>query len=237
MSRGNRTDEERAEIERSKCKRTESLDAYDYYLRGIANIYQYTEGGTDEALKLFNKTIELDPTFSSAYGMAAWCYVWRKANGWMADRAKEIAEAKRLAQRAVDLGADDAVALLGGGYSLVFVVHDVERGAAYIDRALALNPNFAWGLASSGWTKAFLGDPDAAITQLTRAMRLNPLDPLSFRALSGMAFAHFIAGRYDEATLWAEKALRERENYLPAIRELAAASALTELDPGFRTIG
>ena len=159
--------------------------------------------------------------------MAAWCYVWRKANGWMADRAKEIAEAKRLAQRAVDLGADDPVALLGGGYSLVFVVHDVERGAAYIDRALALNPNFAWGLASSGWTKAFLGDPDAAITQLSRAMRLNPLDPLSFRALGGMAFAHFIAGRYDEATLWAEKALRERENYLPAIRELAAASALT----------
>ncbi len=217
---------ERAEIERSKCKRTESLDAYDYYLRGIASLYQWTEEGTNSALNLFHKTIELDSGFSSAHGMAAWCYVWRKASGWMGDRVKEIAEAKQLAQRAVDLGADNAVALLGGGYALVFVVHEVERGAAYIDRALALNPNLAWGLASDGWTKAFLGEPDAAITQLSRAMRLNPLDPLSFRALGGMAFAYFIAGRYDEASSWAEKALRERHNYLPAIRELAAAHAL-----------
>src|SRR5271163_3908572 len=107
---------ERAEIERSKHKRTESLDAYDYYLRGIASLYRWTEEGTREALSLFEKTIELDPEFSSAYGMAAWCYAWRKGNGWMGDHVKEIAEAKRLAQRAVDLGADDAVALVGGGY-------------------------------------------------------------------------------------------------------------------------
>ena len=217
---------ERAEIERSKGKRTESLDAYDYYLRGIVSLYQWTEEETSRALGLFHKSIELDPDFSSAYGMTAWCYVWRKANGWMDDRVKEIAEANRLAQRAIDLGADDAVALLGGGYALVFVVHDVERGAAYIDRALALNPNLAWGLVCDGWTKAFLGEPDAAITQLSRAMRLSPLDPMSFRALGGIAFAHFIAGRYDAASFWAEKAMRERPNYLPATRDLAAAHAL-----------
>ena len=242
---------ERAEIERSKGKRTESLDAYDYYLRGIASLYQWTEEETSRALGLFHKSIELDPDFSSAYGMTAWCYVWRKANGWMDDRVKEIAEANRLAQRALDLGADDAVALLGGGYALVFVVHDVERGAAYIDRALALNPNLAWGLVCDGWTKAFLGEPDAAITQLSRAMRLSPLDPLSVRALAGMAFAHFVAGRYDDASFWAEKALRERQNYLPAIRDLAAAHALAgrlpeaqkalarfrEVDPAMRSLG
>ena len=217
---------ERAEIERSKGKRTESLDAYDYYLRGIASLYQWTVEETSRALGLFHKSIELDPDFSSAYGMAAWCYVWRKANGWMDDRVKEITDANWLAQRAIDLGADDAVALLGGGYALVFVVHDVERGAAYIDRALALNPNLAWGLVCDGWTKAFLGEPDAAIAQLSRALRLSPLDPLNVRALAGMAFAHFIAGRYDDASFWAEKALRERRNYLPAIRDLAAAHAL-----------
>jgi tetratricopeptide (TPR) repeat protein len=158
--------------------------------------------------------------------MAAWCFVFRKANGWMGDRAQEIAEAARLARRAVDLGTDDAVALSGGGYALVFVVHDIDGGAAYIDRALTLNPNLTWALHSSGWTKAFLGEPDAAIVQLTHAMSLSPLDPLSFRAQSGIAFAHFLAGRYDEASLWAEKALRQRSNFLPAIRDLAAATAL-----------
>jgi TolB-like protein/class 3 adenylate cyclase len=206
---------EQAEIERAKRKPTESLDAYDYFLRGMASLHQWTKQSNDEALRLFYKSIELDPGFASAYGMAAWSFVWRKVNGWMGGRQTEIDEAGRLARRAIDLGADDAVALSGGGYALVFVAHDVDRGAAYIDRALALNPNLAWALHSSGWTKAFLGEPDAAIKLLTHAMRLNPLDPLSFRAQGGIAFAHFLAGRYDEAALWAEKALRERPNYPP----------------------
>jgi TolB-like protein/class 3 adenylate cyclase len=217
---------EQAEIERAKRKPTDSLDAYDYFLRGMASLHQWTRESSEEALRLFYKSIELDPDFASAYGMAAWCFVWRKVNGWMGERAQETAEAARLARRAVDLGADDAIALSGGGYALVFVAHDLDNGAAYIDRALALNPNLAWALHSSGWTKAFLGEPDAAIKHLTHAMRLSPLDPLSFRAQGGIAFAHFLAGRYDEAALWAERALRERPNYLAAMRELAAANAL-----------
>jgi len=217
---------ERAEIERAKRKPTESLDAYDYYLRGIASLYQWTKEGTSEALQLFHKAIDRDADFASAYGMIGYCYVQRKGNGWMDDRAKEIADAAQLARRAVDLGAEDAVALFGGGYALVFVVHDVNIGAAYIERGLVLNPNSAWGLVSSGWTKAFLGEPDEAIKRLNQAMRLSPLDPLNVRALGGIAFAHFVAGRYDETSLWAEKALQERQNYLPAIRDLAAAHAL-----------
>ena len=183
-------------------------------------------GGADEALRLFCKAIELDPDFASAYGMAAWCYVPRKANIWMEDRAREIAEAARLARRAVDLGADDAVALSGGGYALAFVAHDLDDGAAFIDQALSLNPNLALAWHCSGWTRAFLGEPESAIEQLMLTMRLSPRDPLSFRAQGGVAFAHFLAGRYDEASLWAERALRMRPTFLPALRELAAAHAL-----------
>ena len=109
---------ERAEIERAKRKPTESLDAYDYYLRGMANFHQGTREAIDEALPLFHKAIELDPDFASAYGMAAWCHFWRKLNGWMTDRAQEIAEGARLARRAVELGKDDAVALTRGGHAL-----------------------------------------------------------------------------------------------------------------------
>jgi adenylate cyclase len=184
------------------------------------------EGTCDEALRQFYRSIELDPSFASAYGMASWCFVWRKVNGWMNDRVNEVAESERLARRAVELGPDDAIALSGGGYALVFVAHDLDNGPAFIERALALNPNLSWALHSSGWTKAFLGEPDAAIKHLSDAMRLSPLDPLGFRAQGGIAFANFLAGRYDEAISWAEKALRERPNYLAAIRELAAANAL-----------
>ena len=61
---------EQAEIERARRKPTESLDAYDYYLRGMAAV-TVDEGGQHEALSLFYRAIELDPDFASAYGMAA----------------------------------------------------------------------------------------------------------------------------------------------------------------------
>ena len=57
---------ERAEIGRAKRKPTESLDAYDYYLRGMANFHQGTREAINEALPLFYKAIELDPDFASA---------------------------------------------------------------------------------------------------------------------------------------------------------------------------
>jgi tetratricopeptide (TPR) repeat protein len=70
---------ERAEIERATRKPTESLDSYDYFLRGMAAVYQWTRHDIDEALKLFYRAIELDPNFPTAHGMAAWCYLWRSA--------------------------------------------------------------------------------------------------------------------------------------------------------------
>jgi tetratricopeptide (TPR) repeat protein len=195
-------------------------------LRALASLHQWTREPNDEALQLFYRAIELDPAFASAYGLAAMCFHWRKVNGWIIDPAREIAEAERLGRRAVELGPGDAVALSGGGYALVFVAHDLNDGPAFIERALTLNPNLAWALFSSGWTKAFLGDPEGAIAQLTHAMHLSPLDPHGFRARGGIAFAHFLAGRYEEAITWAEAALRERPTYMASIRELAAANAL-----------
>src|SRR5215470_7009562 len=59
---------EQAEIERVKHKPTESLDAYDYFLRGMACIHRWSREANDEALRLLNRAIELDPDFASAYG-------------------------------------------------------------------------------------------------------------------------------------------------------------------------
>jgi tetratricopeptide (TPR) repeat protein len=167
--------------------------------------------------------------------MAAWSFVPRKGNDWMRDRVQEVAEAAGLARRAVELGGDDAMALSGAGYALVFVAHDLDDGPAILDRALALSPNLAGALISSGWTKAFLGEPELAIKHINDAMRLSPLDPMSFRTRAAVAFAHFVAGRYDESSLWAERALQERSNYLPALRDLAASKALEGRDSEAKT--
>ena len=217
---------EQAEIERAKHKPTYSLDAYDYYLRGIASLNRRTREGTDEALQLFNSAVELDPGFSSAYGMAAYCYVWRKTNGWMTDPVQETSEASRLAFRAVELGSDDAIALCRAGYALGYVVGDLDRGAALIDRALALNPNLAVGWYASGRIRGYLGEPDLAIEHVERAMRLSPLDMQTARMQAAAAFAHFLAGRYDDASSWAQRALQARPSYPSAVRLVAASSAL-----------
>ncbi len=224
---------EQAEVERAKRKPTESLDAYDYFLRGIASLHSWTKESNDEALRLFSKAIELDSDFASAYGMASWCYVRRKGSRWIIDRAQETAETARLARRAAELGWDDAVALAWGGFALAYVVHDVEAAAALIDRALQLNPNLAEAWHFSGWVRIYLGEPEAAIEHLAHAMRLSPLDPLTFVTQMAIAFAHFFAGRYDDASSWAEKALatsppglRERPVYHPALLIAAASNSL-----------
>jgi TolB-like protein len=218
---------EKAEIERAKRKPTESLDAYAIYLRGLARLYQFaSRQANDEALRLFNSAIELDPDFASAYGRAAFCYVYAKANGWISITANEIAEVKRLAQRAVELGKDDAIALTAGGYALVYVVRDLEAGAGLIDRALVLNSNLAEAWSWGGWVKNWLGEPQAAIERFARAMRLSPLDPSLLRMRSGTAFAHFLLGRYDEAASWAAMALQDNPDYQGGLRIAAASNAM-----------
>jgi tetratricopeptide (TPR) repeat protein len=199
-------------------------------------------------LRLLYKAIELDPEFSSAYGLAAMCYWRRTLHGWTVDRAQEIAETQRLARRAAELGHDDALALCSAGDALAWLVHDLSAGAALIDRALALNPNLALAWRLSGWVKIILGEPELAIEHYTRSMRLSPRDPLMCLVYNGIAVAHFCAGRYDDAVSWAEKALGEAPNFAPVLRPLAAANALAgrleaaqkaiarmrELDPAFR---
>ncbi len=132
---------EQAEIERAKRKPTDSLDAYDYYLRGLPLVIQTTKEANSAALRLLREAIELDPDFAAAHGLAAWCYVVRKVNGFMTDRAQEVQEATRLAHRATELDKDDAVALCWGGYALGYVAGDLDAGTAFVDQALGINPN------------------------------------------------------------------------------------------------
>src|SRR5262249_47841031 len=81
---------EQAEIERTKYKPTDSLDAYDCYLRAMMYFNQWTNESISEALRLLYRAIELDSGFASAHGLAAWCYVRRKLFGWMNSPAQEM---------------------------------------------------------------------------------------------------------------------------------------------------
>jgi tetratricopeptide (TPR) repeat protein len=146
------------------------------------------------------------------------------------------------------LGKDDAVAICTAGIVLAYVVGDLDEGDELIDRALVLNPNWAWAWLFSGWVKVWLGEPQVAVDRIARAMRMSPQDPQFFNMHAAAAWAHFLAGRYAEAVSRAQTALRQQPDYLSALRIVAAGSALTgrltdarkaiallrELDPEFR---
>ena len=110
---------EEAEIARSKRKPTDSLGAYDHYLRGVASA-SFGHGSREaysRALECFYAAIALDPDFAAAYSRAALCFAMRKNGNWFVDRTSEVAEAERLARRAVQLGQDDGAALCYSGHA------------------------------------------------------------------------------------------------------------------------
>ena len=163
------------------------------------------------------------------------CFTQRIGFGWIANREKEFAEAIRLARRAVQLDKDDASALCVAGLALAGA-GVLDDGAAFLDRALFINPNVAMGWSVGGWIKLWLGEPDQAIERFAHAMRLSPIDPITFYAQEGMAHAHFFAGRHDEAVFWAKMELRELPDSHGGLRIAAASCALAGRDEEARRL-
>ena len=217
---------ERAEAERARRKPTENLDAYDLYLRALPGVEGATRAANDAALALLHRAIALDPGFAAAYGLAARCYTLRWRNKWMVDVERERAETARMARRATELGRDDPVALSYGGNAMGSVLGEFEDSFGFCEHAIALDPHLATAWQFSGLAKAYLGDPEAAIERLARALRLSPRDPSLNTMYAAIGFSHFVAGRYDESASWSERAIRQGPNFLPAFRNAATSHAL-----------
>ncbi len=217
---------EEAEIRRIGTRSTQQLDAYAHYIRGLATFYEMTKEASDRTLESFRAAIRLDPLYGLAYARASHCFAWRRTNGYMNDRAAEVAEGCAYARRAIELARDDAVVLASGGFALARLGDDLDTGNDCIERALSLNPNVADAWASSGWIQICLGNPDKAIEHVMRAIRLSPLDPVLFRWKFFIGQAHLYAGRYSEAAEWTARSLALQPNFLATVRVSACANAL-----------
>jgi TolB-like protein len=217
---------ERAEIARAQRKPTESLQAYDYYLRALASTYRFTREANIEALNLTQTANNLDPNFAAAFALGANCFVQRRAFGWRSDGAEDVSEARRLARRAIELDRDDPKVLALAGMALALFVGEVEEGAALLARAISLDPNLAAARFWNGWVQVHLGDQDAAIEQFQIGLRMSPFDARIFLAQLGMATANFLAGRYEDGSLWAKIAVQQSPNYVAAHRIMMSCHAM-----------
>jgi len=213
---------EDAEIALARKKPTHNLGAYDFYLRGLASLYQFTKEGHEQSMPLLRKAVELDPDFALAQAAIAGWYISGKAFAWIKIGDREIVEADQLARRLLRLSNDDARVLAYAGQALTYVVGNLKEGAPVLDQAIRLDPNLAVARLWGGGAKMYLGKLDAAIEHFQHAVRLSPLDPRTFLAYSGLASAHFLAGRYKKALECATTGIRRWPNFV-ALQRIAAA--------------
>jgi len=214
-----------AEIERVRRKRPDSLEAYDYVMRTLPHMLALTPEASAEALRLAMEAVRLDPGYARAHALAGWCHAWQVVNGWTASPPQLRAEGLRLARAALQLDSDDPGVLTMVGATEMLLAGDFESASAHIAKALVLDPNSAWTWIRSGYLHAYRGEPETALAHFERAARLSPFDPLNFNRFAGIALAHFVAARNDEAIAWAERARVERPGLPFAYRILAAAHA------------
>ena len=109
---------------------------------------------------------------------------------------------------------------------------------AALDRVLRLNPNAALAWMTRGWIHAFRNQPEAAIDNFVRALRLSPFDPLGYYVGGGLAVAHLAARRFEEAIEWADRALHDQPRFTVAVRAKVVANAhLGRLDEARAEVG
>jgi adenylate cyclase len=207
-----------SEIERAARKPTESLDAYDLYLRAVAQTHKFTEESLREAVALAKNALAIDPSYVPATALIGWCRTLQRVQGWGSVSDAEIAEAVLLARQAIEVGRDDPDVLSLAGTTIIFLAGEPAAALAAIDRALALNPNsaLAWGVR--GWALSSQNQLIPAIEAQQQAMRLSPPDPLAFLFSAGLAFAHLAAGGYKEAIEWADRTLHAKPRHLVTMR-------------------
>lgn len=215
----------RAEIDRVKRKRPDSLDAYDLVLRAQPDVDSGMPEQVTQALVLLERAIALEPSYALAHGNAAMCHhcLFLRAGLREASRADSI----RHARSAIAHGQDDAVALTLAGFSIGMDGHDRPAAFTALDAALAISPSSALtyilGSVMLGWG----GDADRAIEWSQRGMRLSPFDSWAFAAFDAQAMGHFHRGRYEEACRAAYRSVQA--NPCHSITHVQLAAALAKL--------
>jgi len=199
-----------AEVERARRKRPQELGAYDYTMRAMPHVWILEKEACAKALELLGKAIEIDPNYPLALSLAGWCYAQRSVYNWTEDLDATRVDAQRHAEKAVEVGGGDdplILAVLGAVHTFVG-----NKGSArlLLERAVALDPNAAWAWCRLAWIENYSDQPDKAIGLFEQALRLSPLDPMNFNNYVGIAAAHEIAERYDEAVAQYRRALQER---------------------------
>ena len=186
-----------AETARSAGRPKPDLTAYDLYLRAFALIAP-SNRQAPEAFRLLEQAIARDVRYGPALALAAICCSVRVSDGRSENPDRDRLKGIDFARRALEAAGDDPGVLANVALALSYFGENIGAMTALVDRALALNPNFARAWRISGTLRVWAGEPEVAIEHLETSARLNPrarVGGLSFN----MGIAHFCSRRFEQA--------------------------------------
>ncbi len=193
------------EIERSKLKPLESLDAYDLYLRGLALRADLTYASFQAALEMFERSVKLDPHYGPALANIAHCIGVIRDHGWIDVPPADIARAVNTAQRAVGESPNDPEVLAFAAHTMAALGADYGRSLALVERALELNPNYGVGWARGAMINVYARRYVEAIAYAQRARPLLMDAHPMYIAVSAEGLANLFLDRPDDALICARQ--------------------------------
>ena len=211
----------RAEVERARTKRPETLAAYDLVMRALPHLWAHRMAENPHAIAYLNKALALEPNYGLAAALAAWARGQQVAYNWATDVAAERAEGERLIEIATQTVGDDPTALTALASAMMQLGGDVRYAGTLAEKALQLDPNHAWAWMRRGYGLVYTGEPESGLKAFEHSARLSPLDPFAFNVHLGMGLAHFAAGRPEKGIELARQALAERPGLTWPYRDLA----------------
>lgn len=205
-------------------KATQSPKARDAFYEGQDAYYRSTQNDNRRARELFLEVIRLEPNAAQAYASVAVTHALDVIHGWSADSKHSLNEAKRYAQRAVELDDDNAAAHYARGFVLLFEGRH-EEALAEGARAVDLRPMCSGPNASLAYLQLYSGKWESALSNARKAITLNPVFPGWYLYLMGAA--EYFGGRHERALATLNQALTVSPGRLVArVLRIAVLDAL-----------
>jgi len=176
-------------------RRTQSIAAYELYLRGSDPAVLRSDSGARQGLEYFRRAVALDSGYAAAWAGLARMTLRTEQGGGPASRKQTLSSAEAAARKALAL--DDSLAEAHATLGLVRVAqYDLAGGEAGLRRAALLEPGTARNYEYLVRVYAWLGRGEDALTAARRALALEPLSP---SATAELARALLANGQYDQA--------------------------------------
>jgi len=198
------------------------LTVWELTMRSWHLLYDFTPESYAHAKTLLERALALDPESAEANMVLSLINHHIAIMGFVPDVKPAMETAYALARRATQLDDRNEYAHWALGISCWGLLK-YEESLAALERAVTLNPNCSLAYGSLGTLLGILGRSDEAIANQDIAIRSNPLDPSIFFRFSGLALAHYMAGRFETAIEWAERAIHRRPSWFFAHFVLAAS--------------